>query len=295
MKQPKTIILKNQKDKVVQSSNNSIGQQCFGCQGCGQLRSKCPTYLRSKGKAMAITLSDDEVSNTESKSDQEGNFMAFTATAVVSESEIFEENPFYGELSENSDLQEVYNKLCKIASKDVKNVDLALKKINTLEQEKKILLVKLFDTNELITSVKIENMSLIEKVKSLESELSIAKEQLDRTSTSKLDNILNVQKSSSDKTGLGFVKSVSTFVVHPPKFVFATSISTFEVKVPKEEILAIRKIRVDLSESKPKKPNHPRSKKQHKPQWFCHFCGGARHTCPKSVYAKSTRSYNTYS
>ena len=295
MKQPKTIILKNQKDKVVQSSNNSIGQQCFGCQGCGQLRSKCPTYLRSKGKAMAITLSDDEVSNTESKSDQEGNFMAFTATAVVSESEIFEENPFYGELSENADLQEVYNKLCKIASKDVKNVDLALKKINTLEQEKKILLVKLFDTNELITSVKIENMSLIEKVKSLESELSIAKEQLDRTSTSKLDNILNVQKSSSDKTGLGFVKSVSTFVVHPPKFVFATSISTFEVKVPKEEILAIRKIRVDLSESKPKKPNHPRSKKQHKPQWFCHFCGGARHTCPKSVYAKSTRSYNTYS
>ena len=29
-------------------------------------------------------------------------------------------------------------------------------------------------------------------------------------------------------------------------------------------------------------PRNPiiRNKKQHKPQWFCHFCGGARHTHP---------------
>ena len=103
-------------------------------------------------------------------------------------------------------------------------------------------MVKLFDANELITSVKIENMSLIEKVKSLESKLSVAKEQLDRTSTSKLDNMLNVQKSTSDKTGLRFVESVSTSVVHPSKFVTATSISTPEVKVPKEEILALGRL-----------------------------------------------------
>ena len=55
------------KDKVVQSSNNYLGQQCFGCQGYSHLRSKCPTYLRSKGKTMAVTLSDDEVSDHESK------------------------------------------------------------------------------------------------------------------------------------------------------------------------------------------------------------------------------------
>ena len=51
------------KEKVGQSSNNSLGQQCYGCQGYGHLKSKCPTFLRSKGKAMAVTLSDDEVSN----------------------------------------------------------------------------------------------------------------------------------------------------------------------------------------------------------------------------------------
>ena len=60
---------KKSKDKVVQSSNNSLGQQYFGCQGYGHLRSECPTYLRSKGKVMVVTLSDDEVSNHDSESD----------------------------------------------------------------------------------------------------------------------------------------------------------------------------------------------------------------------------------
>jgi len=38
------------------------------------------------------------------------------------------------------------------------NVDLGLKKIETIEHEKKNLLVKLFDANELIIIVKIENV-----------------------------------------------------------------------------------------------------------------------------------------
>ena len=74
-----------------------------------------------------------KVSNHESKSDQDGNFMDFIATAVVSESKIVDKNPYDGELSENADLQEAYNKLYKITAKDAMNVDLGLKKINTLE------------------------------------------------------------------------------------------------------------------------------------------------------------------
>ena len=75
--------------------------------------------------------------------------MALIATVVVSESKIIDENPSNGELFENTDSQEAYNKFCKIVAKDVMNVDFGLKKINTLEQEKKNLLVKLFDANEL--------------------------------------------------------------------------------------------------------------------------------------------------
>ena len=62
---------------------------------------------------------------------------------------------------------------------------------------------------------------------------------MDRTSTSKLDDMLNVQKSVSDKTGLGFVEIGSSSVVNTPKYVLASSISVVhpsvsEVKVHKE-------------------------------------------------------------
>ena len=142
----KNNISEKSKDKVVQFSNNSLGQQCFGCQRYGHVRSECTTYLKSKDKAMAITLSDDEESDHESKSYQEGNFMVFTTTDVVGEFEIVEENPSDGELFQNADLQEAYNKLCKIAAKDAMNVDQGLKKINTLEHEKK----KIFRSNYLM-------------------------------------------------------------------------------------------------------------------------------------------------
>ena len=87
-----------------------------------------------------------------------------------------DKNPFDGELFENTDLQKAYNKLYKVVAKDATNVDLGLKKIAFLELDKKNLLLKLFDANELINNVKIENMLLLDKVKNLELELSIARE-----------------------------------------------------------------------------------------------------------------------
>ena len=70
------------------------------------MKSECPTYLKSKGETMAVTLSDDEVSDNEFGYDEDENFIAFTATAVVNESVFVEENLSDGELSEDADLQE---------------------------------------------------------------------------------------------------------------------------------------------------------------------------------------------
>ena len=50
------------------------------------MKSECPTYLKSKGKVIAVTLSDDKVSDDESSCDENGNFIAFTITVVVNES-----------------------------------------------------------------------------------------------------------------------------------------------------------------------------------------------------------------
>ena len=82
------------------------------------MKSECPTYLKTKGKVMAVTLSDGEVSDDESGYDEDGNFIVFTATAVVNKSISAEENRFDGELFEDVDLQEAYNKLYKVAAKD---------------------------------------------------------------------------------------------------------------------------------------------------------------------------------
>ena len=48
--------------------------------------------------------------------------LLFTAITIVDESVMVDENPSDGELSENADLQEAYNKFCKVVAKDAMNV-----------------------------------------------------------------------------------------------------------------------------------------------------------------------------
>ena len=70
------------------------------------MKFECPTYLKSKGKAMVVTFSDNEISNDESSYDNDENFITFIATAIVDERVVIDENPSNGELFENDDLQE---------------------------------------------------------------------------------------------------------------------------------------------------------------------------------------------
>ena len=140
------------------------------------------------------------------------------------------------------------------------NVELGLKKIKSLELDKKNLLVKLFDINELLNNLKIENMLLFDKVKTLELDLSVA-----RSASSKLDQLLSVQKSLSDKSGIGFVESISVSTSHSTHFVPSSSsepsmseVVSETVKPPVSEVVkpievsSSRNIRVNLKESKPK-------------------------------------------
>ena len=57
------------------------GPKCFGCQGFGHMKQKCPTYLKTIGKSKAFTAT---LSDTESKDDSDNEddriLDAFTAT-----------------------------------------------------------------------------------------------------------------------------------------------------------------------------------------------------------------------
>ena len=161
------------------------------------------------------------------------------------------------------------------------NVELDLKKIESLKLDKKNLLVKLFDTNELLNNMKIENMLLLDKVKLLEFDLSAAS-----SASSKLDQMLSVQKSLFDKSGLGFVESISVSASHSTNFIPSSSFEPFVNEVVSEtvkppvskvvkpiEVTPSRKIRVDLKESKLKESTRSKDKMHGKPAWICHFCG----------------------
>ena len=67
--------------------------------------------------------------------------------------------------------------------------------------------------------VKTENMLLLDRVKNLELELSIAREQTNKSASSKLEYMLSIQKSPLDKTGLGFEDSISVPRFHSTNFV----------------------------------------------------------------------------
>ena len=180
------------------------------------------------------------------------------------------------------------------------NVELGLKKIESLELDKKNLLVKLFNANKLLNNVKTENMLLLDKVKSLELDLSVA-----RSASSKLDQMLSVQKSPSDKSRLGFVESFSMFAPHSTNFVLSSSSEPFVNEVVSEtikppvsevvkpiEVSPSRKIRVDLKESQPKVSTLSKDKMHGKPSWVCHFCAKSGHIRPNCYKLQAAKRAN---
>ena len=177
------------------------------------------------------------------------------------------------------------------------NIELGLKKIASLKLDKKNLLVKLFDATELLNNVKTENMFFLDKVKNLEHELSVAREQTNRSASSKLDHMLSVQKSPSDKTGLGFVESINVSTPNSTIFVPSSSSEPLVSEVVSEavkplEVTSPRKIRVDLNESKPKKSTLSKDKSHNKPAWVCHFYEKSGHIRPNCYKLQTAKRAN---
>ena len=112
--------------------------------------------------------------------------------------------------------------------------------------------------------------------------------------------MLSIQKSLFNKTGLGFVESISVSTPHSTNLVPSSSSeplvseaikpSVSEAK-PIEEIPP-RKIRVDLHKSKPKAPNPSKGKTHDKPAWICHFCGKSRHIRPNCYELQAVKRAN---
>ena len=99
---------------------------------------------------------------------------------------------------------------------------LATKKLSEVELELEEISTKFDEANQTIGVPRFENNFLAEKTKKLEAELLQVRAQLERTSSEKLDEILSLQKFTSDWTGLGYdfsspsIASTSSTVFVPP-------------------------------------------------------------------------------
>ena len=125
-------------------------------------------------------------------------------------------------MDEQDDIHTAYAKLYKVLEKHEKMYKLTTKKLSDVELERQELSTKFDEANQTIGTLRFENNFLAEKTKKLTVELFQVRTQLERTSSSKLDEMFSLQKSASDRTCLEYdfsspsIASTNTTVFIPP-------------------------------------------------------------------------------
>ena len=132
---------------------------------------------------------------------------------------------------------------------------------------------------------------MAKKTKKLEAELFQFRAQLERTSSAKLDKMLSFQKSTSDRTSLGYdfsfpnITSSSTTVLVSPTNNVNSESNDVKIVLASENIDKGKSILGAPPKLDKKKTRKPRTKKgnnqksKQKKQHLCHHCG-ATHTRP---------------
>ena len=110
----------------------------------------------------------------------------------------------FKKMVEQDDIHTAYAKLYKVSKKHEKLYRLGTKKLSEMELEREEISTKFDEANQTIEALRFENNFLGKKTKKLEAELFQVRAQLERTSSAKLDEMLSLQKSASDRTDLGY-------------------------------------------------------------------------------------------
>ena len=130
--------------------------------------------------------------------------------------------PKFEKMDEQDDIHKAYAKLYQVLEKHEKFYRLATNKHSDVELKREEISTKFDEVNQTIRALRFENNFLAEKIKKLEAELFQVKAHLERTLSAKLDEMLSLQKSASNRTGLGndlsssSIASTSTTIFVPP-------------------------------------------------------------------------------
>ena len=144
---------------------------------------------------------------------------------------------------------------------------MATKKLSEVKLEREEISIKFDESNQTIGALRFENNFLVEKTKKLEAELFQVRAQLERTSSAKLDEMLSLQKSASNRTDLGYdfsspsIATSSTTVFIPPANNVETENNDDKNELASENIDNGKSILVASSKLDKKEIKNPRSKK----------------------------------
>ena len=201
------------------------------------MKQRCHTYFKTieKSKTFSATLSDTKHEDDFNNED-DGILNVFTATVNptegivedVDEKEELVESKFKN-MDEQDDIHTAYAKLYKVSEKYEKLYRLATKKLSDVELEREEISTNFDEANQTIEALRVENNFLDEKTKKLEAELFQVRAQLERTSSTKLDKMLSLQKSTSDRTGLEY-DFPSPSIVSTSSTVFVSSANNVETE-----------------------------------------------------------------
>ena len=162
-------------------------------------------------------LSDTKPEN-DSDNENDGIVNAFTTTINPIEGSVEDvdekEELVESKFEKMDDIHIAYAKLYKVSKNHEKLYMLATKKLSEVELEREEISTKFDEANQTIRALRFENNFLAKKTKKLEEELFQVRAQLESTSSAKLDEMLSLQKSTSDRNGLGydfFSPNIGTF------------------------------------------------------------------------------------
>ena len=209
---------------------------------------------------------------------------------IIEEEKLVESK--FEKMNDQDDIHTAYEKLYKLFEKHEKLYRLTTKKLSDVELNREELFTKFNEANQTIRALRFENNFLAEKAKKLEAELFQVRVQLERTSSAKVDEMLSLQKSASDRTSLwyGFssysIASTSTTIFIRPANNIEIENNIVKNELGSENLDKSKSIlgappkqdKKDVKNPKAKKTNSqkPKQKKQH----LCHHCGVAGHTRP---------------
>ena len=151
-------------------------------------------FLAEKTKKLETELEDD------SDNKDDGILNAFTAAVNPTEEiveEVDEEEDLvkskFEKMNEQDDIHTAYAKLYKVSKKHDKLYRLATEKLSDVELEWEEISTKFDEANQTIVALRFENNFLAEKIKKLEAELFQVRAQLERTSSTKLNEMLSLK------------------------------------------------------------------------------------------------------